>query len=65
MEYHLNDDSYESKNINKDIKNYIDYWFDKKDPNEFDFDLLNDMIDHITIKYKTKSINKKYKKYKN
>ena len=58
----INDnDSYESKNINKDIKNYIDYWFDKKNPDEFDFDLLNDMIDHITIKYKTKSINKKYK----
>lgn len=53
------DDTYESKNINKDIDNYIDYWFEKKNPNDFEFDLLNDMIEHITLKY-----NKKYKKYK-
>jgi hypothetical protein len=55
------DDIYTFKNIKKDIKNYIDYWFNKKNPNEFDFDLLTDIIEHIKLKY-NKTKNNKYKK---
>lgn len=57
------DSTYESKNIKKDISKYIDYWFSIKNPNDFDLDLLTDILTHLNLKYSGKSNNKKYKKY--
>ena len=36
----------------KDIKNFIDYWIDEHNENEFSLNLLEDMINYIIKKYK-------------
>jgi hypothetical protein len=38
--------------FNKEIKNYIDYWTNKHNENEFDLNLLDDLKNHLKKKYK-------------
>ena len=38
--------------FNKEIKNYIDYWTNKHDNNEFNLNLLDDLKNHLKKKYK-------------
>jgi len=38
--------------INKEIKNFIDYWIAKKKPTEFNFDLYGDFIIYLQKKFK-------------
>jgi hypothetical protein len=38
--------------INKEIKDFIDYWIGKKEISEFNFDLYGDLINYLQKKYK-------------
>jgi hypothetical protein len=38
--------------LKKNIKDYIIYWFEEKDINDFDFNLINDMNYYFYKKFK-------------
>ena len=40
------------ESLKKNIKDYIKYWFDEKNSDEFNFDLINDMNNYFNKKFK-------------